>query len=81
MKNGKLTGQVAVVTGASQGIGQATAIALARAGADVIGSYRPHGDEQERASAAETVAVEPNRIAPATTSLNVARRLFISAPL
>ena len=26
---------VAVVTGASQGIGQATAIALARAGADV----------------------------------------------
>jgi NAD(P)-dependent dehydrogenase (short-subunit alcohol dehydrogenase family) len=47
---------IAVVTGASQGIGQATAIALARAGADVVGSYRPHGDEQERASAAETVA-------------------------
>ena len=47
---------VAVVTGASQGIGQATAIALARAGADVAGSYRPHCDEQERTSAAETVA-------------------------
>jgi NAD(P)-dependent dehydrogenase (short-subunit alcohol dehydrogenase family) len=47
---------VAVVTGASQGIGQATAIALARTGADVLGSYRPHGDERERASVAETVA-------------------------
>ena len=47
---------VAVVTGASQGIGQATAIALARAGADVLGSYRPGGDAKEQASAAETVA-------------------------
>jgi NAD(P)-dependent dehydrogenase (short-subunit alcohol dehydrogenase family) len=47
---------VAVVTGASQGIGQATAIALARGGADVVGSYRPHADASEQAAAAETVA-------------------------
>ena len=47
---------VAVVTGASQGIGQATAIALARGGADVVGSYRPGADAGEQAAAAETVA-------------------------
>jgi NAD(P)-dependent dehydrogenase (short-subunit alcohol dehydrogenase family) len=47
---------VAVVTGASQGIGQATAVALARAGSDVVGSYRPGADASERAAAAETVA-------------------------
>ena len=47
---------VAVVTGASQGIGQATAIALARGGADVVGTYRPSADASEQAAAAETVA-------------------------
>ena len=47
---------VAVVTGASQGIGQATAIALARQGADVVGTYRPEAGEDERAQARETVA-------------------------
>ena len=33
----RLDGKVALVTGASRGMGQAMAIALARAGADVIG--------------------------------------------
>ena len=47
---------VAVVTGASQGIGQATAVALARGGADVVGSFRPGADAGEQAAAAETVA-------------------------
>jgi NAD(P)-dependent dehydrogenase (short-subunit alcohol dehydrogenase family) len=48
--------KVAVVTGASMGIGQATAIALAREGADVVGTYRPGAGAGEQASAAETVA-------------------------
>jgi len=36
-KDRKLAGRVAVVTGLVQGIGQATAVAHAHAGADVIG--------------------------------------------
>ena len=34
---GRLDGKIAVVTGAARGIGRAGAIALARAGADVVG--------------------------------------------
>jgi NAD(P)-dependent dehydrogenase (short-subunit alcohol dehydrogenase family) len=52
----ELTDQRAVVTGASQGIGQACAIALARAGAHVAGIYRSDADDAERAEAEKTVA-------------------------
>ena len=46
-----LAGQCALVTGCDRGIGQAIAIALAEAGADIIGVSRslPDGDETETA--------------------------------
>ena len=45
----KLDGRVAVVTGSTRGIGQAAAIALAEAGADIVGLDR--SDASETASA------------------------------
>ncbi len=40
----KLEGKVALVTGSSQGIGQAIAIRLAQEGADIVIDYRSHPD-------------------------------------
>jgi glucose 1-dehydrogenase len=41
----KLTGKVALVTGSSQGIGQAIAIRLAQEGADIVVNYHSHPEE------------------------------------
>ncbi len=45
-----VTGQVAIVTGAGRGIGRATALALAEAGADVVVSARTPGQLDEVAA-------------------------------
>jgi 3-oxoacyl-[acyl-carrier protein] reductase len=51
-EQGTLTGRAVVVTGASSGIGQAIALAMARAGADVAVTYRvnAHGAQETAAS-------------------------------
>jgi len=43
----KLKGKVALVTGSSQGIGQAIAVRLAQEGADVVINYRGHAEGAE----------------------------------
>lgn len=43
----KLEGKVALVTGGSQGIGQAIALRLAQEGADIIVNYRSHPETAE----------------------------------
>jgi 3-oxoacyl-[acyl-carrier protein] reductase len=53
-----LQGKVALVTGASQGIGRAIALALARRGAKVIVNFLPDVGESKRAEDARAVAAE-----------------------
>jgi glucose 1-dehydrogenase len=47
----KLAGKVALVTGSSQGIGQAIAIRLAEEGADIVVNYHSHPEEADAVKA------------------------------
>ena len=47
MRELDLSGRVALITGASRGIGRGCAIEMAKAGADVVVNYRSHPDEAD----------------------------------
>lgn len=65
-----LRGQVALVTGASRGLGRAAALALAEAGADVCLSYHQHRDAGEqvatecRQKGVQAMAIKADMAAP-----------------
>jgi NAD(P)-dependent dehydrogenase (short-subunit alcohol dehydrogenase family) len=65
-ENGALAGQVALVTGASSGLGKATAFALARAGADVALAAR---SREELESTKEEVSNTGRRVLSLTVDL------------
>jgi NAD(P)-dependent dehydrogenase (short-subunit alcohol dehydrogenase family) len=46
-----MTGRVALITGASRGLGRSIALHLARHGTDIIGTYRSRRDEADGAAA------------------------------
>jgi 7-alpha-hydroxysteroid dehydrogenase len=60
----RLTGKVAVVTGAGRGIGAATAVALAEAGADVVISSRTEDQLREVAGASKPPDARPTWCPP-----------------
>src|SRR5262245_12685473 len=66
----ELSGQVAVITGAGQGIGRASALALAAAGADVV-AIDINGEGV--AATAEMVAATGRRAAPVTADIGSLR--------
>jgi len=61
-----LSGRVALVTGASRGIGKAIALALAGAGADVVVNYRVQAEAAE--AVCKSIRAKPTFRSPPMSS-------------
>ena len=75
----RVDGRVAIVTGAGRGIGAASAIALAEAGADVVVAARTAGQLQATAEAIEAVGRRARVVAADLADLDQAPRLVAEA--
>lgn len=75
----RLDGRVAVVTGASRGIGAATAVALAEAGADVVIAARTAGPLRDTADAIEAAGRKAHVVAADLSDLAQAAHLSAAA--
>lgn len=76
---GKLTGKVALITGASSGIGRASALALAREGAAMVLTARRQGRLEELAAAVQQAGGKAVSVVGDATDEELAQRCVATA--
>ncbi len=74
-----ITGQVAVITGASRGIGHASAIALAKEGVNIVATARSADQLDELVSECKALGVEAISIAGDAAKEEDARKVYAAA--